>query len=184
MIKNLLTIILTISSLTLLGQVKEGVPPTPTNQIKSISDVVRPNPNEKNIGNDNSVLTFTTPDGTVSEILRTSIDDCAFVEARERQLAASPQLGTDEDFEVWIKQKIEEQRILESLSALSGPRCDVMYIPYVVHVMHPDEPVNTIGNATGVNISASQVESLINQVNIDFRKLNLERDNPDIWDDS
>ncbi|GAA4435932.1 hypothetical protein GCM10023091_13180 [Ravibacter arvi] len=73
-----------------------------------------------------------------------------------------PELGSLEEFELFMKRKIRERGEL----ALTGRVMDeVIRIPVVVHVVHNGENVGA-----GTNISAAQVASQIETLNEDFRK--------------
>jgi|GEM_PF-3862834 len=71
---------------------------------------------------------------------------------------------TDEQFERWVKKRIEEQKIL-SLNKNFVDNDQVILIPVVVHVIHNGEAVGV-----GRNISDAQVNSQITVLNQDFRK--------------
>ena len=51
----------------------------------------------------------------------------------------------------------------------------VITIPVVVHVIHNGDPINTVGNVYGENISIAQIESQIQVFNEDFRRLEESR---------
>lgn len=74
-----------------------------------------------------------------------------------------PQMGTLDEFEMFVQRKVRERNEL----ILKGGRVvdEVITIPVVVHVVHNGENVGS-----GTNISAAQVASQIETLNEDFRK--------------
>ncbi|GAB2767885.1 hypothetical protein GCM10027275_07940 [Rhabdobacter roseus] len=76
--------------------------------------------------------------------------------------AKYPQLGTLQDFEGFLQQKIFEQDQLRKSGRVTA---EVLTIPIVVHVVHNGE---TVGQ--GRNISAAQVRAQIETLNEDFRR--------------
>ncbi len=74
-----------------------------------------------------------------------------------------PELGTLDEFEIFVKRKIRERNAL----ILKGGRVadEILTIPVVVHVVHNGENVGS-----GANISAAQVASQIETLNEDFRR--------------
>jgi len=75
----------------------------------------------------------------------------------------NPNTESIEIFEKWIQKKINEQNSIQNVASQSG---GVIYIPVVVHVIHD-------GDAYGIdeNISDEQVQSQIEVMNQDYRKL-------------
>lgn len=73
-----------------------------------------------------------------------------------------PSLGTMQQFEQWIQQKI----------AQDAGSAGIYTIPVIVHVIHNGEPTGT-----GSNISLAQVQSQIDVLNEDFRRLNADTTN-------
>jgi len=85
-------------------------------------------------------------------------DKCATAERTRHLRHNHPQLGTQEAFEEWLRQK----RMVPS----SRQRNNQVYtIPVVVHVVHNGEEVGT-----GQNISYEQIRSQIDVLNEDFRR--------------
>ncbi len=74
-----------------------------------------------------------------------------------------PEMGTLDEFEMFVQRKVRERNQL----VLKGARVadEVITIPVVVHVVHNGESVGS-----GTNISAAQVASQIETLNEDFRK--------------
>ena len=105
--------------------------------------------------------------------------ECGFVHADQLYRQQHPNTPSIDEFEVWLKGQIKQSQTYN----LAGPRCNIMYVPYVVHVMHPGQPVNAIGAANGVNISAAQVQSQIDALNDAYRKVNFSRNDSPMWDD-
>lgn len=68
-----------------------------------------------------------------------------------------PEVGTAAEFERWLSQKMEEQRI--------RPR-QVLTLPVIVHIVHDGEPAGT-----GNNLSYAQIASQIEVLNEDFRRI-------------
>lgn len=102
------------------------------------------------------------------------------IDAQRRKL--NPNIASISEFEAWMKESIE---VKNRKMPADGPRCDVKYIPYIIHIMHTGEEVNTKDTQTkSFNISAAQIESQINHLNDAFRKMNLiTRNDTDLWDD-
>jgi PKD repeat protein len=92
-----------------------------------------------------------TPDGKIR---------CFSQQADQLLRMKHPELGTQEDFENWIAPKIEEWKKNSATNKV------VLTIPVVVHIVHN-------GDAVGVseNISAAAVQSQIDVLNDDFRKI-------------
>ncbi len=89
---------------------------------------------------------------------------CATMEYEAWRRQQNPNLPSLEEFERWMQQKLVELR--QQLATQNhGP---VLYtIPVVVHVIHDGEPVGQ-----GLNISQAQIQSQIDRLNEDFRRLN------------
>lgn len=88
---------------------------------------------------------------------------CATMEIDSINRRRFPQRGTLLDFEDAVQQKIAELRKLnKSGRTMSGH----VTLPIIVHVIHNGEAIGT-----GTNISQAQVQSQINVLNEDFRKL-------------
>lgn len=83
---------------------------------------------------------------------------CATVEVDEHLRNAHPELGTHEEFEAWLSERMRRRDF-------SATR-EVLTIPVVVHVIHNGE---TLG--AGTNITYDQVASQIEVLNEDFRRL-------------
>ncbi len=74
-----------------------------------------------------------------------------------------PQLGTLDDFEAELQQKIKES---EARQRSGRTTATVITIPVVVHVIHNGEAVGQ-----GRNLSAQQIESQLQVLNEDFRRV-------------
>ena len=132
--------------------------------------------NQQGNFHDNSGVTYSTPDGGV-------VRGCGFNAAEEFRRQQNPMIPSVEQFENWMKVQLKQQEQVLQNAMLAGPRCDIMYIPYIVHVLHEGEDVNTVGSANSPNISAAQVQSQIDVLNEVYRKMNFDRNDDPIWDD-
>jgi PKD repeat protein len=94
---------------------------------------------------------------------------CSTVEHTEAMRQANPQMQSNEAFEQWMQQKLQElQRDREN-----GVMRRALYqVPYIVHVVHSGQPVGT-----GDNLSAAQVNAQMQQINDDFNRLNSDAGN-------
>ncbi|MBX2846053.1 MAG: zinc-dependent metalloprotease [Saprospiraceae bacterium] len=189
--KHLLTLFLIALSGTLFAQQQK--PGFPKKAIK-FSEIERLDANQKqalianDVADESPTQIFQDNNGDVIELPAGVKLECGFNEAHARfQEKHAGDILNDQEFELWLKEKIKEQQFQEqqlSINAnLAGPRCNIMYVPYVIHILHPDEPVNVIGNAPGINISQAQVESQMAAVNRSFRKINFSRNDTELWDD-
>lgn len=89
-------------------------------------------------------------------------EQCATMSADSALRLKYPEMGTLDEFEIFMQRKIRERNEL----ALKGRVADeVITIPVVVHVVHNGESVGS-----GANISSEQVVSQIETMNEDFRK--------------
>jgi PKD repeat protein len=84
---------------------------------------------------------------------------CYTDENHQELLQQHPELETNEQFEHWMQQQL----IQNQSSAIIG---GVYYIPVVVHVIHNGEAVGT-----GTNVSFAAIQSQIDVLNEDFRKI-------------
>jgi hypothetical protein len=84
---------------------------------------------------------------------------CATVEYQEMLRQANPLMESQEQFESWLQQKMQETARNEN-----GSRA-VITVPVIVHVIHEGEAVGS-----GRNISAAQIQSQIDVLNEDFRR--------------
>jgi hypothetical protein len=77
------------------------------------------------------------------------------------------------EFEEWMQQKMQEMQ-----NSNAGQRVNAVYtIPVVVHVINNGEAVGS-----GTNISVAQIQSQIDVLNEDYRKLNADVSNvPSVW---
>jgi PKD repeat protein len=93
-------------------------------------------------------------------------EKCAFVYADSVLRAQTPGSPTLLDYENWLQPKIAQY--LSNQSSQRGGR-QIYTIPVVVHVIHNGEAVGS-----GRNISQAQVNSQIDVLNEDFRRLNAD----------
>ncbi len=91
-------------------------------------------------------------------------DRCATVHYEEQRNLRNPKKETTQQFEEWLKQKIE-LRPMETKRTQDTKATYV--IPVVVHIIHNGEAV---GN--GTNLSNTQIASQIEVLNRDFQRLN------------
>ncbi|MBC9811505.1 choice-of-anchor D domain-containing protein [Crocinitomicaceae bacterium CZZ-1] len=103
-----------------------------------------------------SISTFSIT--TYGQIIR-----CATVENDSLLRLENPDLQSDQDFEAWLAEKIEERRQLEATGLIIN---GVYQIPVVVHVVHNGEAVGS-----GTNISYATILSQIDVLNEDFRRI-------------
>jgi PKD repeat protein len=94
---------------------------------------------------------------------------CSTVEHTEAMRQANPQMQSNEAFEQWMQQKLQE---LQSDRDNGIVRRALYQIPYIVHVVHSGQPIGT-----GDNLSAAQVNAQMQQVNDDFNRLNSDAGN-------
>lgn len=91
-----------------------------------------------------------------------TVDRCATVQVEEERLINDPSLESREQFEEWmntVKNKQTQESATKEMSV-------VYTIPVVVHVIHNGEQIGE-----GSNISQEQVNSQIEVLNEDFRRL-------------
>jgi PKD repeat protein len=84
---------------------------------------------------------------------------CYTDENHQQLMQQFPELETTDQFEQWMQQQL----IQNQASAIIG---GVYYIPVVVHVIHNGEAVGT-----GTNVSFAAIQSQIDVLNEDFRKI-------------
>lgn len=84
---------------------------------------------------------------------------CISHSMHEEHLKANPHLPDDQAFEDWLARKMAE-------APGSHAQRDVLTIPVVIHVIHNGEPIGS-----GANIPLSQVQSQMEVLREDFRKL-------------
>lgn len=91
---------------------------------------------------------------------------CATVEYSKTLKSERNVLETEQQFEEWLRNKIENRKtVLRSGRIKSGP----YQVPIVIHVIHKGEALGT-----GVNISDAQIMSQISVLNKDFKRLNAD----------
>lgn len=88
---------------------------------------------------------------------------CVTMEQDSISRAKYPQRGSLSDFEYDLQLKIEE---LELKNRSKRTQATLLTIPIIFHIVHNGEPIGT-----GTNLSAAQVQSQIEVLNEDFRKL-------------
>lgn len=86
---------------------------------------------------------------------------CSTMEADAKLRERFPEIGTLEDFQLWLSQEVEKR---EASTAKTNV---VLTIPTIVHVIHNGEAVGS-----GTNISQAQVNSQITVLNQDYRRTN------------
>ncbi len=99
-------------------------------------------------------LLFSTQKVQAQEIIR-----CLTTEKHEKRLNEHPELLSEQEFEQWLEEKMQENSHKRS-------RGTIFKIPVVVHVLHNGEPIGTMPN-----ISDAQVISQIDVLNEDFRRM-------------
>lgn len=83
---------------------------------------------------------------------------CHTYESLQHFRALNPGAETDEHFENWLRQKIEDR---------SAQRMNAYYVvPVIFHIVHNGEAAGT-----GSNVSAAQIQQQLNQLNADFANL-------------
>jgi hypothetical protein len=98
-------------------------------------------------------------------------EKCGFVYMEKVLQEMYPNRKTTEEFEEWMQYKIANGEYDASRA--------IKVIPVVVHVIHNGEDIGV-----GANISVEQVESQIDVMNEDFRRLNADASNtPDVFED-
>lgn len=74
-----------------------------------------------------------------------------------------PEMGSMSDFEYWLQEKVAASKQKQALQKTAGT---VYTLPVIFHVIHNGESVGS-----GTNISQEQIESQIEVLNEDFRKI-------------
>jgi hypothetical protein len=88
---------------------------------------------------------------------------CATVQDDSVRHAQDPTLQTNEEFENWIKKlSVQDKKRRETALIID----EVYYIPIVVHIVHNGEAVGT-----GNNLSQAVIQSQIDVLNEDFRRI-------------
>jgi hypothetical protein len=90
-------------------------------------------------------------------------EPCGTMEIDSINRAKYPGRGRLEDFEDFIQQRISE---IKKQKKGGRVMADLRFIPIIVHVVHNGEAVGV-----GANISQAQVQSQIEVLNEDFRKM-------------
>lgn len=78
-------------------------------------------------------------------------------------------------FENWVQGFSQPQQNQGKLGG--GQTMSVFNIPVVVHIIHNNEPVNSVNATTGGNLNAAQIIDQINILNRDFNGLNSDTSN-------
>ncbi len=89
---------------------------------------------------------------------------CATVEYNQALRQQHPEIGTEDQFESWMSQKIQELRAQRAANPTNTT--DVITIPVVIHIIHNGEPIGT-----APNITDAQAMSQITVMNEDYRRL-------------
>jgi hypothetical protein len=103
-------------------------------------------------------------------LLETGYVRCLTVENEEALQKKYPNRYTNKQFENWLKPKISELKS-KRLKAKNQKSTKIYNIPVVIHIIHNGDPINTIGNIVGENISDAQAASQIEIMNQDFRRM-------------
>ncbi|NIJ43602.1 hypothetical protein FHR24_000041 [Wenyingzhuangia heitensis] len=93
---------------------------------------------------------------------------CFTVEYEKKQSEEYTNKSSEVAFESWMLSKKQQLNANRSMAKLTA---ETYNIPVVVHVVHNGDPINTIGNIVGENISDAQVQSQINVLNQDYRRM-------------
>ena len=88
---------------------------------------------------------------------------CSFTKMDSIRHAENPDLQTNEEFEQWIEKLIAEKKKFQQQGLIIN---GVYQIPIVVHVVHDGEPIGT-----GRNLSVAAIQSQIDVLNEDFRRI-------------
>jgi len=100
---------------------------------------------------------------------------CATVEYNQELNIVTQGIYQITSFEKWMQNKIRERKSSSVLNQIQGEQ--VYTIPVVIHVIHNNESVGF-----GSNISESQINSQIEVLNEDYRRLNFDTINtPEIF---
>ncbi len=97
-----------------------------------------------------------------AQTLQNAAEQCATMEQDSINRLRYPQLGTREDFERAIENKLREMSLR---GAAARTQAGVVTLPIVVHIVHNGEAVGT-----GPNLSQAQVQAQIEVLNEDFRR--------------
>ena len=90
-------------------------------------------------------------------------EQCSTMERDSLLRARYPERGTLDDFEHALLRKVESMRAERRAGRTMA---EVLNIPIIVHVVHNGEAVGV-----GMNISQAQIQSQIDVLNEDFRKM-------------
>ena len=85
---------------------------------------------------------------------------CYTAEHEEMLRSQNPSLGSKADFERWIAPLVEEYQLQDGGNKVTA----VQVIPVVFHVIHNGESIGS-----GTNLSQTQINSQLSQLNADFR---------------
>ncbi|MCR9173677.1 MAG: M43 family zinc metalloprotease, partial [bacterium] len=88
---------------------------------------------------------------------------CSTMEMDSIRHAENPDLQTNEEFEEWLDKLIAEKKKFQQQGLIIN---GVYQIPIVVHVVHDGEPIGT-----GRNLSVAAIQSQIDVLNEDFRRI-------------
>ncbi|NRA10830.1 MAG: choice-of-anchor D domain-containing protein, partial [Crocinitomicaceae bacterium] len=94
---------------------------------------------------------------------QTPIIRCHSVYVDSLRHVENPNLQTNEEFEAWIDKEVtQKKKLAESALIING----VYQIPVIVHIIHNGEAIGT-----GTNLSAAVIQSQIQVLNEDFRRI-------------
>lgn len=106
------------------------------------------------------VLSFTSAVPVIAQ------ERCATVQYTKKLRNQNTLLENEQQFENWLRNKMENRK--KTLST-QRTKASTYQVPVVVHVIHNGEPVGT-----GVNIPDAQIQSQIDVLNEDYRRLNAD----------
>lgn len=78
----------------------------------------------------------------------------------------------DNQFENWVKSLYPTQSTAKGSGGSNNSTMAIFNIPVIVHVVHNNEAVNTIGATSGNNLNSAQIQNQITILNRDFNGLN------------
>ena len=112
------------------------------------------------------VLTFLV---STSFISLKAQDRCGTVEYNKLILGNTTAQAHEDQFENWLSRKLDFKN---NQTSQSKEAATVVQIPLVIHIVHNNEPLGT-----GLNITDDQIQSQVDVINEDFRRLNADRAN-------
>ncbi len=104
-----------------------------------------------------------------------SQDRCGTVEYNKMISGTTAPQDRKDQFENWLSKKIQQQKTQPKQSKEvenSKESATIVEIPVVIHIVHNGEPLGT-----GLNIPDAQIQSQIEVLNEDFRRMNADKVN-------